>query len=72
TPGTSVAETPGTSVAETPGTTVRKTVQVQASEDMLKEDIKNKLRYLKELLDEGLISKTDYNAKKKELLDKIN
>ena len=65
-------ETPGTSVAETPDTTVRKTVPVQVPEDMLKEDIKNKLRYLKELLDEGLISKTDYNAKKIELLDKIN
>lgn len=65
-------ETSGTTVAETPSTTVIKTVPVQAPEDLLKEDIRNKLRYLKELLDEGLISKTDYNAKKIELLNKIN
>jgi len=65
-------ETPDTTVAETPSTTVIKTVPVQVPEDLLKEDIKNKLRYLKELLDEGLISKTDYNTKKIELLDKIN
>jgi hypothetical protein len=38
---------------------------------MLKEDIKNKLKYLKELLDEGLISEKDYTVKKMELLDKI-
>ena len=39
---------------------------------MLKQDIKIKLRYLKELLDEGLITEKDYNAKKMELLGKIN
>jgi hypothetical protein len=44
----------------------------QTPENLLKEDIKNKLKYLKELLDEGLISEKDYNAKKAELLDKIN
>ncbi len=48
------------------------TPPAQTSKDLLKEDIKNKLKYLKELLDEGLISKKDYNAKKAELLDKIN
>ena len=53
--------------AETP-----KTAPVQASEDAIQKDIKNKLQYLKELLDEGLISEKDYNAKKSELLDKIN
>ena len=41
-----------------------------AADDKL-EDIKNKLKYLKELLDEGLISEKDYDAKKAELLDKI-
>jgi hypothetical protein len=51
------------------GTSVEKTAPAQASEDMLKEDIKNKLKFLKELLDEGLISEKDYNAKKMELLD---
>jgi len=39
---------------------------------MLQQDIKNKLNYLKDLLNEGLISEKDYNTKKKELLDKIN
>lgn len=38
----------------------------------LQEDIKNKLKYLKELLDDGLITEQDYNAKKDALLDKIN
>lgn len=56
---------------EIKGTPVEKTKPDQASEDVLKEDIKNKLRYLKELLDEGLISEKDYTVKKMELLDKI-
>jgi hypothetical protein len=43
----------------------------QASEDVLKEDLRNNLRYLKELRDEGLISEKDYADKKRELLDKI-
>jgi len=51
------------------GTPIEKSAPAQASEDMLKEDIKNKLKFLKELLDEGLISEKDYNAKKMELLD---
>lgn len=51
---------------------VEKSVQGQASEEMLKEDIKNKLKYLKELKDEGLITEKDYNSKKTQLLDKIN
>lgn len=41
-------------------------------EDRLRQGIKSKLRYLKELLDEGLISESDYNAKKMELLRKID
>lgn len=43
----------------------------QATEDMLQEDIRSKLKYLKELFDEGLISEKEYAAKKKELLDHI-
>jgi len=50
---------------------VEKMAPRQASEDMLKKDIKDKLKFLKELLDEGLISEEDYAAKKQELLDKI-
>jgi hypothetical protein len=50
----------------------QKTVPVQAPETAIQKDIKNKLIYLKELLDEGLISEKDYNAKKAELLDKID
>jgi len=38
---------------------------------VLKEEIRNKLKYLKELFDEGLISEKDYTVKKMELLDKI-
>ena len=38
----------------------------------LQEEIKNKLTYLKELLDEGLISEEDYNAKKGALLEKLD
>ncbi|MEZ4602055.1 MAG: SHOCT domain-containing protein [Desulfobacterales bacterium] len=38
----------------------------------LQEEIKTKLIYLKELLDEGLITETDYNAKKDALLEKLD
>ncbi len=62
------AVAPKTKDLDTP---VEKTAPPQASGDVL-EDIKNKLKYLKELLNEGLISEKDYNAKKMELLDKIN
>ncbi len=37
-----------------------------------KQEIKSKLKYLKELYDEGLITEKDYNGKKMELLNKIN
>jgi hypothetical protein len=37
----------------------------------LQQEIRNKLIYLKELLDDGLITKQDYNAKKDALLEKI-
>ncbi|MBC2715365.1 MAG: SHOCT domain-containing protein [Desulfobacteraceae bacterium] len=53
-------------------TETEKTTPAQASENLLQQDIKDKLKYLKELLDEGLISEKDYNAKKMELLDKLN
>ena len=43
----------------------------QAPDAALAEAIKIKLKYLKELLDEGLISEQDYTAKKRELLDKL-
>jgi hypothetical protein len=57
--------------AEIKAAPVEKPAARQASEDMLKKDIKDKLKFLKELLDEGLISEEDYAAKKQELLDKI-
>jgi hypothetical protein len=41
------------------------------SDESIREEIKNKLKYLKELLDEGLISQQDYDAQKAELLKKI-
>ena len=61
------APEPESAVTET-----EKSAPAQASETMLQEDIKNKLKYLKELLDEGLISEKDYNFKKKGLLDKLD
>ena len=39
--------------------------------EILQQKIKKQLRYLKELLDEGLITEADYEAKKSELLKKI-
>ena len=42
-----------------------------ATDTALKQETKSKLRYLKELYDEGLISEKDYEAKKKALLEKI-
>jgi hypothetical protein len=62
------AVAPGTGTMAAPAET---TAPAPASEDQLKEDIRNNLRYLKELLDEGLISEKDYTVKKMELLDKI-
>jgi hypothetical protein len=53
-------------------TEAQKTAPVPAPEDAIQKDIKNKLKYLKELMDEGLISEKDYNAKKSELLDKLD
>ena len=41
------------------------------SDESIREEIKNKLKYLKALLDEGLISRQDYDAQKAELLKKI-
>lgn len=41
------------------------------TEEAMREKIKTKLKYYKELLDEGLISPEDYDAKKTELLEKI-
>lgn len=57
---------------EITGTAVEPKTTEKTSENLLQQDIKNKLSYLKELLDEGLISEKDYNAKKAELLDKLN
>ena len=62
------AGAPGTGTMASPAETAG---PAPASEDLLKEDIRNNLRYLKELLDEGLISEKDYTGKKMELLDKI-
>ncbi|MDA8404484.1 MAG: hypothetical protein M0Z56_09870 [Desulfobacteraceae bacterium] len=42
-----------------------------ASPSATNEDIKNKLKYLKELYDGGLISEPEYTAEKKKLLKKI-
>jgi hypothetical protein len=51
--------------------TTKKTT-APATDIALQKDIKNKLKYLKELRDEGLISEQDYNTKKTELLNKID
>ncbi len=59
-------------VAEEAPPAVETPAPSKAPEDKLQQDIKGKLKYLKELLDEGLISEKDYNAKKTELLDKLN
>jgi hypothetical protein len=58
---------------EGPSTVAPATTQtpIKPSDDTLQADIKSKLKYLKELRDEGLISEDDYNEKKTELLDKI-
>jgi len=63
------AATQQTDAAVTP---TEKTVPTATPEVMLKQEIKNKLKYLKELLDEGLITEKDYESKKQELLDKID
>lgn len=44
----------------------------QPNEDRLWQEVKERLRYLKELLDEGLISEKDYEAKKAQLLERID
>lgn len=47
-------------------------VSDQSGEDKFRQEVKERLRYLKELLDEGLISEADYAAKKAQLLDRID
>lgn len=54
------------------GTPVQGAAPAPAAADLRQDEVKNKLKFLKELLSEGLISEQDYNAKKVELLDKIN
>lgn len=49
-----------------------KSVPAPASDDLLKQELKNKLKFMKELYDEGLISEKDYEGKKKALLEKID
>jgi hypothetical protein len=68
------AEMPAADALQTDAavTPAEKTVPAAVPDVMLKQEVKNKLRYLKELLDEGLITEKDYESKKKELLDKIN
>jgi len=67
---TTPAATTGPAIANPP---VEKTAPAPATPEntQLHDDIKTKLKYLKELLDEGLIKEQDYNAKKNELLDKL-
>lgn len=52
-------------------TSAAKKSAVTLNDEKLRADIKNKLKYLKELLDEGLITESNYNVKKMQLLDKI-
>lgn len=58
--------------ADTTNTETTEIMPAPAADNALQKDIKSKLKYLKELLDEGLISEKDYNTKKSELLDKID
>ena len=48
------------------------TEPIHVPENLLEEEIKDKLKFIKKLLNEGLITEKDYNAKKNELLDKID
>jgi hypothetical protein len=57
---------------ETTNTPVAQSAHAVSSDDPQQVEIKDKLKFLKELLDEGLISEQDYNSKKLELLDKIH
>ena len=63
------AAVPMTTPAAVP---VEKNATIAAGEEVLRQDIKNKLKYLKELFDEGLISERDYQGKKQDLLNKID
>ena len=63
------AAVPMTAPAAVP---VEKNATIAAGEEVLRQDIKNKLKYLKELFDEGLISERDYQGKKQDLLNKID
>jgi len=68
-PKTRPATSPETKITDT---AVEAKVPEQIPVNTLQQDIKNKLKYLKELMEEGLISEKDYNAKKSELLEKID
>jgi len=67
-PAAAPAEAP---LAGTEGTPADKSAADRAPEEMPTGEIKNKLKFLKELLDEGLISEEDYAGKKMELLERI-
>lgn len=49
-----------------------KSAPAPASDDLFKQELKNKLKFMKELYDEGLISEKDYQDKKKALLEKVD
>lgn len=53
-------------------TPVMITEQTHVPDNLLEEEIKDKLMFLKELLNDELITEKDYNTKKNELLDKID
>jgi len=71
-PVTAAASAPAEAAAQTaPQQGPGQEAAAQASVEQLRSEVKGKLRYLKELHEEGLISEQDYNAKKTELLDKV-
>jgi hypothetical protein len=59
-------------VASPAGTVPGTPAPAPAAAELRQEEIKSKLKFLKELLSEGLISEQDYTARKAELLDRIN
>ena len=70
TPAPAVAA-PKPAVAQQPVSNITPAPAGTPSPDATQQDIKNKLKYLKELYEGGLITEAEYVAKKKKLLDKI-
>ena len=66
-----ISSTPSKAKESTSSSDIKITIQTTPSTLTKDNDVKNKLKKLKEFFDEGLITIDEYNTKKLELLDEM-